>query len=548
MAILKHSTSKNMSYFDALSYLQYKHKEDPKSGFYKPILDEYGLLQERDNYALCYLNGYGMEGNPDDWPAACLLTNMTYRKNNQRSDRKQHIYVISHPSSDCPLLTKEALLEEGKAFVRENLKGYDALIAVHMDTDHYHIHISINSVRSVGRQEEPWMMKDEYGNTLQCEMKAGFKHQNNPQFRRHCQEWLLNYTRSHGFTIEDNLQIEDHRKQERYENQNERTRVLLLDTASKCRSFDELRSKLQSDYDISLVRRGRTISIHFPGSKKNRRLKILGLSEDDLYKAMGIDAESQRKIKSQSQVEFEKKQYMEWIRQRRARNSARADDTIACAANLIAGRIRESGHSYNPWEFRELNDLLRQTTYLQRDLETEHDKQNHLLQRWLDYELAEDSDQKETHKKYLEWCGCDPDSSIERDSLLQESQATELQIQEASALREALVETAEEWRDTNQENRFYYQQSWNISQEAQIKQCLKTVKANRKKLEQIAFHCEDAAYRRIYKTEYLKKAAYFREQWHQKLQQEDALKARLREIQEQKRANKKKSHLRHDAP
>ena len=57
MAILKHTSSKNASYGDALEYLKYKHHEDSKTGLYEPILDEYGLLQERENYAICSLNG-----------------------------------------------------------------------------------------------------------------------------------------------------------------------------------------------------------------------------------------------------------------------------------------------------------------------------------------------------------------------------------------------------------------------------------------------------------------------------------------------------------
>ena len=69
----------------------------------------------------------------------------------------------------------------------------------------------------------------------------------------------------------------------------------------------------------------------------------------------------------------------------------------------------------------------------------------------------------------------------------------------------------------------------------------KAVRANRKKLEQIAFHCEEAAYRRIYKKEPLEKAAYFREKWHQKLQQEDALKARIRELHIEAQAMKREA-------
>ena len=116
MAILKHTSSKNSAYSDALDYLKYKHREDSKTGLYEPILDEYGLLQERENYAICALDGYGREMDPESWAGACMETNIRFGKNNTKAERKQHIYIISHPEADVPLLTKEALLEEGKAF------------------------------------------------------------------------------------------------------------------------------------------------------------------------------------------------------------------------------------------------------------------------------------------------------------------------------------------------------------------------------------------------------------------------------------------------
>ena len=263
---------------------------------------------------------------------------------------------------------------------------------------------------------------------------------------------------------------------------------------------------------------------------------MLNLSEDHLRQAMGIKPEPPK----QTAMEFEKKQYIEWLRHRRARNSARADDAIANAANLIAGRIRKSGRAYNPWEFRELNDLLKQTTYLQRDLQTELDKENRLLDRWDQYRESSDGD-RDSHEKYLRWCGCDPNSETEYRQLTQDIAVTELQIREADSLREALVDTAEEWQEQDRQRVFFFRQSGTLSKKDQLKQQLKAVRANRKKLEQIAFHCEEAAYRRIYKTEYLRKAAQFREQWHQKLRQEDALKARLRELREEERAEKRQA-------
>ena len=541
MAILKHKTSKNGSYTAVLDYDQYKHKEDSKTGFYKPILDEYGLLQYRDNYAVCYLNPYGQEGPPDDWAKACVDTNLRYGKNNTKGERKNHEYIISHPESDTPLLTKEMLLEEGKAFVRENLQGYDALIAVHMDTDNYHLHITVNSVRAVQREEQSWMMKDEFGKVLLCETKAGGKHQNSPAFRRHCQEWLYNYTRDHGLTVEDNLLIEDGRKQQRYQEKHDSTRELIIETASKCRSMPQLQEMLRQEHGIELVLRGSTLTVHLPNTKKGMRLNRLGISMEDLLTAMGADKRIIDQVKQKASIEIEKKKYVEWLRQRRLKNSIRAEDTVADAAELIAGKVASAGRYYRKSDFRELHDLVLQTTYLERDLQTELDKLDRLLDRWMLYiEASVQPEDYQKHGNYIRWCGCDPDSAEDYRELKTQRDVIELQIREAASIRQALLDSAETWKEQNEENRFQYHQEWNLRKEEQLRQELKSVKANRKKLGLIAYNCQKAADRRVVKMEYLKKAEYFRQMWHDRLMREKAIKEELREIKREKRESKNK--------
>lgn len=128
MAIIKHRTSKNARYTDVLEYYSYKHQEDSRTGHYEPILDEYGLLQERENYAVAYISARGSEDDPQLWALACSRTNQAFHKNQSRKDRKSHEYIISHPEEDRPRMTMEDLLNEGKAFVRENLQGYQLLL------------------------------------------------------------------------------------------------------------------------------------------------------------------------------------------------------------------------------------------------------------------------------------------------------------------------------------------------------------------------------------------------------------------------------------
>ena len=259
MAIIKHRTSKNARYTDVLEYYSYKHQEDSRTGHYEPTLDEFGLLQERENYAVAYISAQGSEDDPQLWALACIRTNQAFHKNQSRKDRKSHEYIISHPEEDRPRMTMEDLLNEGKAFVRENLQGYDALIAVHRDTDNDHIHISINSVRACSREEQPWMMKNEAGITLPCEINAGGKHQNSPEFRDHCNDWLLTYTRQHGLTEKDNNAIARQRRAEHYSGKNRQLKETLLLAASHCHSLEELKTRLYQEHGIRLVRRGKTI-------------------------------------------------------------------------------------------------------------------------------------------------------------------------------------------------------------------------------------------------------------------------------------------------
>ena len=86
MAIVKHRSSKNARYEDVLEYYTCKHREDGHTGHYEPILDEYGLMQPRDNCATLYLTANGTEAAPEWWVSACRRTNLRYGKNNKHSD------------------------------------------------------------------------------------------------------------------------------------------------------------------------------------------------------------------------------------------------------------------------------------------------------------------------------------------------------------------------------------------------------------------------------------------------------------------------------
>ena len=108
----------------------------------------------------------------------------------------------------------------------------------------------------------------------------------------------------------------------------------------------------------------------------------------------------------------------------------------------------------------------------------------------------------------------------------------DLQIQEASSLREALAESADQWQDQSQEARFRYQREWNLTREEQLRAQLQHIRENRKKLSRIAYNCQKAADRRIYNKDYLAKAEHFRSLWYQKLSEEKEMKARIRELKQ----------------
>ena len=97
MAILKHTSSKNAAYGDALEYLKYKHREDSKTGLYEPILDEYGLLEERENTLSCALDGHGREMDPESW-AGGLHGNQYPLRQEQHQGRAQAAHLYHQPS------------------------------------------------------------------------------------------------------------------------------------------------------------------------------------------------------------------------------------------------------------------------------------------------------------------------------------------------------------------------------------------------------------------------------------------------------------------
>lgn len=166
MAILKHIAVKNADYGEAQRYLIFKH--DEKTG--KPVLDENGNMQFRDNY---YLDGINCVAFTFD--AECMEANNLFGKNQNYDDIKSHHYIISYDPMDAVDrgLTARHAQELGMEYAKKYFPGHQALVCTHTDghngSGNIHTHIVINSVRRYDVEREEFMERP-------CDSRAGFKH------------------------------------------------------------------------------------------------------------------------------------------------------------------------------------------------------------------------------------------------------------------------------------------------------------------------------------------------------------------------------------
>ena len=537
MAIVKHKTSKNARYADVLDYYTYKHEESQQTGHYEPILDDNGLMIERDDYAVAYITAQGEEADPELWAAACMRTNLLFRKNLEEGDRKNHEYIIAHPAEDN--MTVEQLLEEGRAFARANLPGYDCLIGAHDN----HVHITINSVRALQRDhEEDWMMRDKTGQILPCELEAGGKHQDSPGLRLHMNDWLLEYTRQHGFVQKDNNAIAAVHRAERHGSKNDHMKAALLEAAGRSQNMRDLQRIMKEDYgmDLKASSSGKTISVLYPGNEKYVRLRTLGLEPADLTRRFAgeeytFTSEAEERQKQKEFEEAEQKKSIDWIRERRQRNNDRAERMAARSEEILAQQIRAKGDRYDKSEFQDLRYLIRETAYVSASLQTELDKLDKLLDRWQQYQDPSITGKEHwSHGAYVRFCGCDPDSAEELADLQAEREIIEAQKAHADAVNEALQAEAVLWRGRNNLTYTENNLAWAKQREKQLKMQLKSVKASRKKLWEISYNCERSA-RKYGKTQNYEKAAHFRGKWAEKVWKEKEIQEKLKQIKQQKK-------------
>lgn len=181
MAIVKHMSSKNSHYSDGVSYLTQQYDEKIN----KPILDQDGLLQERDEYLISYIRSDGSYGDVHDWEKDCRMTDIKYNQNRSEGSIKTHHYVVAFEDDDNVSL--EDCQKFGEELAVEMFPGTGHLVSAHPG----HVHIIVHSVRDAEIEKQDWMKK-------RCEYAAGAKHNCSGTFLRALKERVMEMSKERG--------------------------------------------------------------------------------------------------------------------------------------------------------------------------------------------------------------------------------------------------------------------------------------------------------------------------------------------------------------
>lgn len=303
MAILKHLSSKNADYGNALTYLTCEHDELAN----KPVLNPDGSYIRRQEF---YLDGLNCE--PYSFAYECKELNRRYNKNLKRNEVKSHHYIISFDpldQSECGL-TGEKAQALGIEFAKKNFPGHQALVCTHMDGHNHsgniHVHIVINSLRKL--DVEPQEATERL-----CDCKAGFKHHQTRSLLTHMQKSLMDICEREGLHQVDLLSRAEEkngdleywvrqRGQAELDKKNKeviefcltpartkfQTQVQFLhdaitDIANTSTSFEEFQKELCEKYSIHVTdKKGRYSYLH-PERSKNITERALGTNYGKEY-------------------------------------------------------------------------------------------------------------------------------------------------------------------------------------------------------------------------------------------------------------------------
>ena len=283
MAILKHVKSKNANYSSVLDYLLYQHNEKNS----KPIQDEYGHKLLREEF---YMDGINC--SPLSFDKECRRTNTKFRKNQKKSDIKNHHYIISFDPEDVKEnnLTGEKAQQLCLEYARKNFPGYQTLVVTHTDGGNHsgniHTHIVINSVRKYSVERQPYMDKPH-------EEMAGYKHRSTKRFLNHLKKEVMEMCQREGLHQIDLLAPAKEKTSEKeyraktrgqkkleqvnqkireagmkptastFQTQKDFIRNAISEIAKTATTFDQFQSLLLDRYNISVTReRGRYRYLH----------------------------------------------------------------------------------------------------------------------------------------------------------------------------------------------------------------------------------------------------------------------------------------------
>lgn len=276
MAILKHISVKNRFYSSAVEYLTCQFDEYTN----KPVLDEKGRIQERENYLIA-----GVNCDVDSFGAECIEVNRLYGKNNSVKDVKAHHYIISFEPNDP--ITMEQALEFGKQWLDAFAPGHQAVVAVHPDghngSQNMHVHMVINSVRKYAGKQSRWHDKP-------CEWKQGCKHKSTGKMMFHAKKWVMEKCIRLGFGQVDLLakkHTDNYWVEKRLMKQNAKdgvgitsNRELIRDTIDKLLpfmdSFEQLVECLQFMYNWKIRVTNKTVTFSTADMKQGIRGNKLG--------------------------------------------------------------------------------------------------------------------------------------------------------------------------------------------------------------------------------------------------------------------------------
>ena len=271
MAILKHISVKNRFYSSAVEYLICQFDEYTN----KPVLDEKGRIQERENYLIA-----GVNCDVDSFGAECIEVNRLYGKNNSVKDVKAHHYIISFEPNDP--ITMDQALEFGKQWLDVFAPGHQAVVAVHPDghngSQNMHVHMVINSVRKYAGKQSRWHDKP-------CEWKQGCKHKSTGKMMFHAKKWVMEKCIRLGYGQVDLLakkHTDNYWVEKRLMNQNATdgvgvtsNRELIRDTIDKLLpfvdSFEQMVECLQFMYNWKIRVTDKTVTFSTPEMKKGIR-------------------------------------------------------------------------------------------------------------------------------------------------------------------------------------------------------------------------------------------------------------------------------------